>query len=85
MCYSMIFNLTNLMFPISELLTKGLKKPYNIFICFTCPKFAKSLKDLREHTLTEEHAQKEVLNMASNQIPTFRYEVSSKVTKFRDK
>ena len=60
-------------------MTKGLSKPFNTFICFTCPKFATSMKELHDHVNTKEHLDEEVLCMASNTSDYFRCEICNKV------
>ena len=47
--------LDSVMDHMQNLLARGLSESFNIFICFTCPKFATSLKELQEHTLTTKH------------------------------
>ena len=46
---------------MQNLMTRGLSDSFNIFICFTCPNFSTSLKELLEHTQTKNHK-----NMAVN-------------------
>ena len=61
-------------------MTKGLSKPFNTFICFTCPKFATTMKELHDHKNTKEHLDRGVLCMASNTSDYFRCEICNKVT-----
>ena len=63
---------------IQDLMMAGLTKPFNVYLCYSCPALIKTKKDLESHVQTNRHLNLENLRKLAKK---FRCEICEKALK----